>query len=254
MGIKLAAFQENAGMSKQFRCRFMMAIILGCALATGAKSEESDTFRWELGANLPIARIDGFQVTEPGLGIQTSFHLFRLARMNFAADGEADYFPGIHSYDGSLKRFSYWRAAQEVSKSQLVAGIRAGIPWRRTELFARFRPGVFHFSDFTLLHEDSACITVYPAPEGCFTKRSKTRPAIDFGGGILLQASKRWLVRFDVGSTQVHYDLDLLFPPGIGKPYSNGLYQPRPSCSGVSGCLSEWKNHFQAGIGIGFRF
>ena len=137
-------------MPKALRLQILTMISIVCGLPVRADGQDRDQRRWELAVGIPIMRLDGFKVTEPGFGGRGNFHLFRWGRTRFSVDAEADYFPGIHSYKAEQKRFPDWRAAEEVSKSQFVIGLRAGMQWRRAEFFGRFRPGLFRFSEFTL--------------------------------------------------------------------------------------------------------
>jgi hypothetical protein len=239
-------------MLERIRLLILMTISIVCGLPFRAGAEERDQGRSEWVVSIPIMRLDGFKVTEPGFGAQGNFRLFGWGKTRWSVDAEADYFPGIHSYSAAQKRFPYWLAPEEVSKSQFVLGLRTGMLWRRAELFGKFRPGLFRFSEFTLHKENSLCAAVYPPPEGCFTNRAKARPAIDWGGGVVLPAGKRWILRFDAGDTLVHYDLDLLSVPNIGPPDNPIINPGRAAATPYS--RADWKHHIRLGVGFGIRF
>jgi len=201
---------------------------------------------WEVGIHFPVANLQGFQVTEPGVGLSANRWLVDWKFARLSLDGQADYFPGIHSFQPEQKRFPYWHSAEEVSKMQAMLGLRVGARVRRTaEVFGTVRPGLFRFSNMTLL--EGGCLAVYPSPESCFANHGKTRPLVNVGAGLLL-GPDRWFFRLDLGDNLVHYDLQLIDVPYIGPPVE-GLWSlnRRPG-------YDNWKHHFQASAGVGFRF
>jgi len=115
-------------MYRSFLFTFMIVGML--AVQAGAKGQDH---HWQLGLNFPVAAVRDFRVTEPGVGLQASYRLRNWAGTHLSLDSQADYFPGIHSYSAEQKRFSYWRAAEEVSKSQVLVGLRAGRQWQKLE-------------------------------------------------------------------------------------------------------------------------
>jgi len=227
----------------------LLAPAFGCLLVSSVGAAEKDQRRWELAFDMPVTRLMDFHVTEPGFGLQGSFQFGEWAKLRLNLDSAVDYFPGIHSFRPGQKRFPYWRSAEEVSKSQFIMGLRAGKQWRGAEFFGKFRPGAFRFSGLTL-HKDGACMTVWPIPEGCFAVRSKLRPAIDIGGGIVLPSNRRWFLRMDAGDNLVHYDSDLLNVPYIGT-VAEPMLNRRPDGTPSDGA---WKSHLQLNIGFGIRF
>jgi hypothetical protein len=211
-----------------------------------------------LSAGVPVTRVDGFEVSEPGVGVQANLRLFHWARVRFSLDSELDYFPGIHSYPEEQKRFVYWPAAEEVSKSQLLAGLRAGLSWRGAELFGKFRPGMFRFSDFTQYREGAGWPAVWPIPEGAHENRPKLRPALDLGGGVVLPIGRRCFLRMDAGDVLVHYDRDLFSVPNIGHltvpPLNHLPVRRREPLTSDDYLTGEWRHHFQIGACFGVRF
>ena len=75
---------------------------------------------------------------------------------------------------------------------------------------------------------------------------------MDWGGGVVLPAGKRWFVRVDAGDTLVHYDFDMIAPLLIGPPSAPVLNRQPGAESPYS--LGDWKHHLRLGAGFGFRF
>ncbi len=90
-------------------------------------------------------------------------------------------------------------------------------------------------------------MAIWPVPESCYATHGKTRPLVNIGGGLLLSPD-RWFFRLDLGDNLVHYDQQLTNVPFIGPPVE-GLWDinRRPG-------YEDWKHHFQASAGVGFRF
>jgi hypothetical protein len=229
----------------------LLVILLGLAVATPRAGSADE--RFELGLRFGVADVSGFQVTEPGFGIFGAVRVGSWRGVNFSLDAQGDYFPGGLIYEPEQRRFAHWRAAEEVAKQQLMAGVRAGRNLGSVELYGRARPGFFRFSDFTQYAPNSACEAVWPIPERCYSLRAKTRPLLDLGVGAIVRTGGRWFLRFDVGDSLVGYDAELRGPLFIGPPddpFVNNY--PKPKDGVYDG--TRWMPFFQAGVGVGFRF
>ena len=90
------------------------------------------------------------------------------------------------------------------------------------------------------------CIAVFPPPIGCFQPVASTNFAIDLGGVFEFYPTKRTIIRFDAGDTIVRL------------PARNVAAFQTNTASALNlvviSAPAETRNHFQAGVGFGFRF
>lgn len=147
------------------------------------RPEWMDDPRWSLGlqytaVNLPMdwEGHAGSRVYVPGFGVNLSYRLSRLLYF----DSDYNLFPGSGAK-------SERGGAQEV-----LAGLRVGRPFRSWGVFSQLRPGFIHY-DKTLV---SGTSTDY---------ESATRFALDFGGSVEYYATRHSSIRFNLGTTLVHY-------------------------------------------------
>ena len=147
------------------------------------RPEWMDDPRWSLGlqytaVNLPMdwEGHAGSRVYVPGLGVNLSYRLSRLLYF----DSDYNLFPGSGAK-------SERGGAQEV-----LAGLKVGRPFRSWGVFSQLRPGFIHY-DKALVSGSS---TDY---------ESTTRFALDFGGSVEYYATRHSSIRFNLGTTLVHY-------------------------------------------------
>ena len=110
-------------------------------------------------------------------------------------------------------------------------GAKIGKRFERWGLFGKARPG---FVGFTRVLETPG--VAVPFNSALFVR--SYYPSLDVGGVAEFYISPRWMARFDVGDTVIHYReirIDLFTPPFILQP-------------------AETRHNLQISSGIGFRF
>jgi hypothetical protein len=163
-----------------------VAEAFGSSLKSGQRAprpEWQDDPRWGLGLHMTSASFPmdwpgctACSVFVPGVGFDLSYRLTRMMYLN----SEFNIFPGSGAPHGR-------GGAQEV-----LAGIKVGRTMHSWGLFTQFRPGFVHY--------DQALIP------GSFTEYDgTTRFAFDLGGSVEYYASHHSSIRFDVGTTLIHY-------------------------------------------------
>jgi hypothetical protein len=150
--------------------------------------------RWSLGLqftalNLPMDRegCSACRTHTPGAGFTLGYRMTQFVSF----DSEYNLYPG----SGNTGKKG---GAQEV-----LAGLKVGKSFRSWGLFSQIRPGFIHY-DKTL------------APGSSTDYESTTRFALDLGGSVEYYASRHSTLRFNVGTTLVHYltrDPDPMQPP-----------------------------------------
>lgn len=161
-----------------------------------------------VGATVPRAH------AEPGFGGRFTFNLSE----SVAFEAEGNYFTrdllgfpqGGHMFQGQF-------------------GGKVGKRFERWGLFGKARPG---FVGFTQVFEFPGVQT----GNGVNSIVRKFYPSVDLGGVVEFYISPRWMARFDVGDTLIHYN-------EVRIPEFNFIIQP-----------SNTKHNLQVSSGIGFRF
>jgi hypothetical protein len=163
---------------------------------------------------------------EPGFGGRFGYNLNRY----FALEAEANYFPRDRDVDGGRK-------------AQVLAGAKVGKRFDKFGLFGKARPGFVRFSqgDYNVV---GPCVTIFPAPIGCFESVPKTNFALDLGGVVEFYPSKKTILRFDAGDTMIFFGDRRVVLADDNVP-------PRLT---VSPRGSETTHNLQISAGFGFRF
>ena len=194
---------------------------------TKSSSGKEQTKRFEVGAQFTsllvessnggsLSALGSRKNAEPGFGGRFTFNLTE----SVAFEAEGNYYTrnqfaslqGGHIFQGQF-------------------GVKIGKTFDRWGLFGKARPG---FVGFTRVLEFPGGVQV-PAVNPYSTK---LHPSLDVGGVVEFNISPRWMARFDIGDTLIHYSeiqFPLVFPPFI--------IQPR-----------ETRHNLQLSSGIGFRF
>jgi len=138
-----------------------------------------------------------------------------------ALDAEANFFPANHLFNEEFGQ-----------KMQSFIGVRAGIRKKKIGVFAKARPGVMWFGEFSSRGSCSAT----PSGSVCGVAHEKDF-AMDVGGIVEFYPVDRFIVRVDVGDTIIRYPERLVatFPTPVLVPAAT-------------------KNNFQLSLGVGWRF
>jgi hypothetical protein len=175
-----------------------------------------DDARWSFGAQMTTITLPmdwegcgGCKVTAPGFGISLGYRLMRMLYM----DSEFNVFPGTDKR-GTLE--------------EGLLGVKIGRTTRSWGVFTQVRPGFVHYEK-----------TLVPGTSDDF--EDATRFAFDFGGSVEYYASRRSTIRFNLGTTFIHYL--------TGRP------DPRqPPVSVLSEDFYATQGSFRATAGYVFRF
>jgi hypothetical protein len=175
-----------------------------------------DDPRWSLGVQLATINLPmdwegcaNCRVTETGIGLDVDYRLTRLVYM----DSEFNFFPGTGGRG----------AVQEG-----LLGVKVGHTARSWGVFTQLRPGFIHY--------DKALV-----PGSSDDYEDTTRFAFDVGGSVEYYASRRSTIRFNMGTTFIHYL--------TGRP------DPRqPPVSVLSDDYYVTQGNFRATTGYVFRF
>lgn len=147
----------------------------------------------DIGAQVSVLRLDEFDTTAVGGGVQASWSLTPW----LALDGMISIFPGGGD-DGNV--------VEEQRKVLGLIGVRAGQSFGPLELYARARPGFLNFAE----KDRVACVLIVPPPLSCRVAEGYTAFATELGAGarIRLDADDRWRVNLDLGDLMVRYAPD----------------------------------------------
>jgi hypothetical protein len=175
-----------------------------------------DDPRWSLGVematlNLPMdwESCAGCRVTATGIGLDLDYRLTRLVYL----DSEFNFFPGTGE-----------RGAVEEG----LLGVKVGHTARSWGVFTQLRPGFVHYEK-----------TLVPGSSSDY--EDATRFAFDVGGSVEYYASRHSTIRFNLGTTFIHY--------------LTGRRDPRqPPVSVLSDDYYATQGNFRATTGYVFRF
>ena len=226
-------------------------LLLSVAGFQPARAQADDDRKFEVGGQFSLLRVPTYSITqglivclnppcpsslffedggdknEPGFGGRFGYNFNRY----FALEAEANFFPRDRVFEGG-------------SKTQLIAGAKAGKRFKGVGLFGKARPGFMRFSQGDFRPGPNACPAVFPPLLSCFQSEAKTNFALDLGGVVELYPSKKTIVRFDVGDTMIFFGDRLVALSNQNNPPS-AVVLPRGS---------ETTHNFQFSAGFGFRF
>ncbi len=127
-------------------------------------------------------------VEQGGYGTRISYNSSSL----FAWEAESDFFPVPSELDTQRGGRAF----------ALLAGPKATWRWHRIGLFVKAQPGIMNFSnivrDKTVLCNGMPCIYEFPGGH-------VTHFALELGGGVEINASRRMFFRIDVGELLLRY-------------------------------------------------
>lgn len=154
--------------------------------------------------------------TIQGIGGRLAYNL----NENFAIDGEASIFPETHLGNDEFGQ-----------KAQGFIGVKAGVRKNWAGIFAKARPGVMWFGEFSSV---GSC-TGTSFGSVCGVSHEKDF-AMDLGGVVEFYPVKRAIIRIDLGDTIVRFPKRTI---GVINPIVLN---------------SEVTNNFQFSVGFGWRF
>jgi hypothetical protein len=183
----------------QFRLTFGVGYRLGKLRENEREAPVSG--KWEFGPQFTTTLMQrrlsptGVQ-TEPGAGGFLSYQIFRF----LYADGAVTYYPR-----GSQAGFQ-----DGGTLLQGVFGLKGGIRRDRLGLFGKLRPGLVRSSNVVTGFEQMQVGNVLETRKTLDTYHTF---ALDFGGVIEIYATKRQLIRLDLGDTHLYYHTTFIKNP-----------------------------------------
>lgn len=160
--------------------------------------------------------------SEQGFGGRLGYNFSRY----FALEAEGNFFP--------RERPSIGR------KVQGLFGAKVGKRSEKFGLFAKARPGFIRFSKGDI----KQVLSEGPLSFADFPQVSKTNLAFDLGGVAEWYPSKNIILRFDAGDTFIRFGTRNLVGIDLGGPTDLTIVTT----------AVETRHHFQASVGVGFRF
>ena len=139
---------------------------------------------------------------------------------NFAIDGEGSFFPSAHFNNEEIGQ-----------KMQGFVGVKAGVRNKWVGAFAKARPGVMWFGEFSSRGDCER--TSFGSVCGVDHEKDF---ALDLGGVVEFYPAERAIIRVDVGNTLIRYP-DRTF----------GAFNPLVVDGG-------FKSNFQVSLGFAWRF
>ena len=168
-----------------------------CLIATSIRvNAQIDEHKAEVGALYTVISLTDFQArlfpmvgrgsnTVSGLGGRFGYNFNKY----FALDAEANFFPEAHLLNEEFGQ-----------KTQGFIGLKAGVRKKRVGVFAKARPGVMWFGEFS---SRGSC-TSTSSGSVCGVSHEKDF-AMDVGGVFEFYPVDRFIMRADVGDTIVRY-------------------------------------------------
>ena len=203
-----------------------VAVCFVIASANPAVAQKED-HPFEVGGVYTIIQLTDFQSrvipngagdnTLSGLGGRFAYNINK----HLAIDAEASFFPETHLLNEEFGQ-----------KMQGFVGLKAGVRKHRVGVFAKARPGVMWFGEFSSRGNCS------PSNFGSVCGVSHEKDfAMDLGGVFEFYPVDRLILRADLGDTIIKYPERVVtnFPTQIR---ANG----------------GWKNNLQLSFGVGWRF
>ena len=213
-------------MVKNIVCLFLVFFSM-CAITRKVYGQVNER-KAEVGVLFTSITLDNFKARSlPGIasGDSTVKGLGGRIGYNFtnhlALDGEGSFFPETHLGNEEFGQ-----------KMQGFIGVKAGTRNKWAGVFAKARPGVMWFGEFS--SRGSCSSSTFGSTCGVAHEKDF---AMDLGGVVEFYPSERAIIRADVGDTIIRYPartLGFFSSPGI--------------------LAAETKNNFQVSVGFGWRF
>lgn len=207
--------------------KFCFALLSLFVLTMPINAQVTDR-KFEVGGFFTSITLDDFQErvlpgfasgdsTVNGIGGRVTYNL----NENFAIDGEGSFFPRSH--------FNNEESGQ---KMQGFVGVRAGVRNKWVGGFAKARPGVMWFGEFS--SRGSCRRTSFGSVCGVSHEKDF---ALDLGGVVEFYPAERAIIRVDVGNTLIRY------PERNFGTFGNPIILE-----------GGFKSNFQVSLGFAWRF
>lgn len=170
------------------RLLVVLLAVIGLCVHPGAALAQSGSARFEVGAQVVVARSGEFDETDLGVGGRVSWNPIGLLGL----EGEVTVYP--RDYPGD-RAFS-------AGRTEALFGGTLGPRLNRVRPFALFRTG---FLTMQRAPRPFACILIYPPPLSCLLAAGQTLTLFDLGGGVELFATPKTFLRVDIGDRIVKY-------------------------------------------------
>lgn len=163
----------------------MVTLVL---LKSASALAQSESKRFELGAELAVIKSSEFDAKDVGFGARFSWAPFGLlgleSEINFYPKG----FPGAFPFSRD--------------RVEGLFGATAGPRLGAVRPFAKGRVG---FLNVRPASEPFACLLIFPPPLSCELGAGRTLPAFDVGGGFELFPTERTFLRVELGDRMLKY-------------------------------------------------
>jgi len=173
------------------------SFFVSAAIATPAMAQSSPRQTLAVAGQTTLLRPSDAATTSIGVGGRITWDFLPWA----STDVEAAFFPRdtfeVHSrgLNGETLRLAYHRR-----RSDVFAGVRAGVSGNRFGLFGKVRPGFTRLQDKGLQCVGSPCaLALFLRPE------YKTEFALDLGGIVEFYPTRRTVARFDLGDEMIRH-------------------------------------------------
>lgn len=200
---------------------FLTVLLSSSVLVTPAVAQ-TDRPAIEIAGQATLLRLNDAGTTNAGIGGRFGVDLWRWV----SVDAEVSFFPRDEfeidtTADPPAARVAYTRRRTDV-----LAGVKAGIRGDRFGLFAKVRPGFTHLTDRGIECVGAMCaLMLFARPE------YRTEFALDLGAIVEFYPTRRTVARFDVGDVMIR---------------NRGT--AAPPCSDCT------THNFTSRFGVGFRF
>jgi len=213
-------------MSKSLFVGFVLVVCL--TISKQSVNAQTDEHKAEVGGLFTVITLTDFQSrffpgtgqgsnTVSGVGGRFGYYVHK----NVAVDAEINFFPEAHLSNEEVGQ-----------KMQGFVGVKAGVRKQRVGIFAKARPGVMWFGEFS--SPGSCSSTTFGSVCGVSHQKDF---ALDLGGVFEYYPTDRLIVRFDAGDTIIRY-------PEV---------QTRLGTIPVL-VPAATKNNLQISLGVGWRF
>jgi hypothetical protein len=165
--------------------RLLLALVVAPAQAA------AQSWAFEAGGQLTIASPTTSDETDLGFGVRVAVRVLPL----IGVEAELDAYPDDLSGNGGRVPFSAGRI-------EALFGATVGPRLGRIRPFARVRPGVLRYQEAA---GPVVCVAIFPPPLSCQLAAGQTLFAVDVGGGVEVDLSRRGFMRIDVGDRLVRY-------------------------------------------------